>query len=154
MGRHQRDDNAVALWEHFQSVIDWIEGVFTTRRPAMKGVNWGTLYDAYKDTPIDPDAVEMETQRLIADDDVQRQSGIYPYILTRDERHLNIREFSQAVKQRVYEKQDGKCVMCGDSFDISGMEADHITPWSDGGHTVEDNCQMLCKNDNRRKGAK
>ena len=23
------------------------------------------------------------------------------------------------------------------------MEADHITPWRDGGHTVPENCQML-----------
>ena len=154
MGRHQHDTDAGALWEHFRSVIEWVEGVFTTRRRAMKGVGWGTLYDAYKDSSIDPDAVESETERLIADDDVQRQSGIYPYILTRDERHLNIRVFSQAMKQKVYEKQDGKCVICGDSFDLSGMEADHITPWSEGGKTVEENCQMLCRDDNRRKAAR
>ncbi len=34
------------------------------------------------------------------------------------------------------------------------MEADHITPWRDGGRTVPDNCQMLCRDCNRRKGAK
>ena len=33
------------------------------------------------------------------------------------------------------------------------MEADHITPWSKGGRTSADNCQMLCLEDNRRKGA-
>ena len=31
------------------------------------------------------------------------------------------------------------------------MEADHITPWHDGGKTNAVNCQMLCKEDNRRK---
>lgn len=153
MGRHQHDADAGPLWGHFQSVIDWVEGVFTIRRRAMKGVDWGSLYDAYKESSLDPDAVESETRRLIADDDVQRQSGIYPYILAGDERHLNIREFSQGIKQRVYEKQDGKCVICGDSFELSGMEADHITPWSEGGKTIEENCQMLCKEDNRRKAA-
>ena len=32
------------------------------------------------------------------------------------------------------------------------MEADHITPWHQGGKTALDNGQMLCKEDNRRKG--
>ena len=27
------------------------------------------------------------------------------------------------------------------------------TPWSKGGHTVPDNCQMLCRDCNLRKGA-
>ena len=32
------------------------------------------------------------------------------------------------------------------------MEADHITPWHKGGKTEASNCQMLCRDDNRRKG--
>ena len=39
-------------------------------------------------------------------------------------------------------------------FQLSQMEADHITPWRDGGHTIPVNCQMLCRDCNRRKGAK
>ena len=31
------------------------------------------------------------------------------------------------------------------------MEADHITPWSRGGKTLAENCQMLCRECNRRK---
>ena len=154
MGRHQHKTDAKPLWEHFQAVISWIETCFTTRRPAMKSVDWGPLYDDHKDDALDPDAIEQETQRLIADEDVQRQSGIYPYILTRDEKHLNIRAFPQAVKQRVYEKQNGKCAECRNDFDLSKMEADHITPWVEGGKTVEENCQMLCKEHNRRKAAR
>ena len=34
------------------------------------------------------------------------------------------------------------------------MEADHITPWHEGGKTIASNCQMLCKEDNRRKSGK
>ena len=83
-----------------------------------------------------------------------KQSGIYPYILTRDERYLSIRAFSDAIKQKVFEAQKGKCVVCGSVFDISAMEADHITPWHEGGKSIEDNCQMLCKDDNRRKGGR
>ena len=34
------------------------------------------------------------------------------------------------------------------------MEGDHITPWCEGGKTVKENCQMLCRDCNRRKSAK
>ncbi|MCE2506783.1 MAG: HNH endonuclease [Nitrosopumilaceae archaeon] len=37
---------------------------------------------------------------------------------------------------------------------MSEMEADHITPWVEGGKTIEENCQLLCENDNRRKSDK
>lgn len=53
-----------------------------------------------------------------------------------NERHLNIRAFSDAMKQKVYEKQKGICVVCKERFDISEMEGDHITPWHEGGKTL------------------
>ncbi|MBR4267869.1 MAG: HNH endonuclease [Bacteroidales bacterium] len=34
------------------------------------------------------------------------------------------------------------------------MEADHIKPWCQGGHTVKENCQMFCKKCNREKSGK
>ena len=154
MANHQHDLDARELWDHYRSVIEWVESVFTVPRKAMKGIDWGKLHDEYKNVLVDTWSVEAETQRLIADDDVQKQSGIYAYILTRDVKHLNLRAFPNGMKQRVYEQQDGKCAMCGDSFDISAMEADHVTPWVEGGGTVETNCQMLCKSDNRTKGAR
>lgn len=36
-------------------------------------------------------------------------------------------------------------------FELSKMQADHINPWSKGGHTTHDNCQMLCEACNRQK---
>ena len=83
-----------------------------------------------------------------------KKNGIYPYILTRDEKYLSIRSFSDAQRQKVYEKQKGDCKICKKHFEISEMEADHITPWHEGGKTIEENCQMLCKDDNRRKSGK
>ena len=153
MGTHQHDENALPLWKYFQSVINWVESTFTNTRPAMKGVDWGSLYNVFGDADLDADEIEQETARLIFDDDVQRKPGIYPYILTREEKHLNIRAFSDSMKQKVYEKQAGICVRCNDKFTIKEMEADHITPWSKGGKTNEDNCQMLCKKCNREKSA-
>ena len=153
MGKHQHDEKAEPLWQHFESVIEWVKSCFTVRRSFMKGVDWGPLYNDYKDGEHDPVAIEDEVARLVADDDVQRKPGIYEYVLTRDEKHLNIRAFPPAVKQKVYEKQGGVCPICKEKFEISQMEADHVTPWSEGGKTVEDNCQMLCKKDNRKKAA-
>ena len=63
----------------------------------------GLLYNDFKDADLDADEIEQETARLILDDDVTRKSGIYPYILTREEKHLNIRAFSDSMKQKVYE---------------------------------------------------
>ena len=155
MAKHQHDQNANALWRYFQDVITWAEGTFTTKRKKfMKGVDWGSLYNKYKDKDFDTNKIEEETAKLILDDDVTKKSGIYPYILTRNEKYLSIRAFSDAMKQKVYEKQEGNCVECGNHFEISEMEADHITPWHEGGKTTEENCQMLCKEDNRRKSGK
>jgi len=154
MSNHQHDPNATALWIYFQSVITWVSATFTKKRKFMKGVDWGSLYNKYKDEKYDTKIIEEETAKLILDDDVTIKSGIYPYILTRNEKYLSIRVFSDATKQKVYEIQKGKCVACGNHFEISAMEADHITPWHEGGKTIEENCQMLCKDDNRRKSGK
>ncbi|MEJ7623165.1 MAG: DUF262 domain-containing protein [Pyrinomonadaceae bacterium] len=155
MSKHQHDPNALALWSYFESVITWVRGTFTVKRTKfMKGVDWGELYNKYKDVVYDHKAIEAETAKLIQDDDVEKKKGIYPYILTRDERFLGIRQFSESVKQKVYELQEGICKKCGKHFDLSAMEADHITPWHEGGKTIQENCQMLCKDDNRRKSGK
>ena len=88
------------------------------------------------------------------DDDVTKKAGIYPYILTRQEKHLSIRAFTPAQKLEAYEKQKGVCPICGEKFTLAEMEADHITPWYLGGKTLIENCQMLCKECNRRKSGK
>jgi 5-methylcytosine-specific restriction endonuclease McrA len=87
----------------------------------------------------------------MADEDVTKKKGIYAYVLTKKEKHLSIRAFSDNQKREAYEKQKGICVICKNHFEINEMEADHITPWHDGGKTNAINCQMLCKEDNRRK---
>jgi hypothetical protein len=154
MAIHQLDKNASALWRYFQDVITWIEGNFINRRKYMKGVDWGILYNRYKDVVYDTKAIEEETVKIIMDDDVTSKRGVYPYILTRDEKYLNLRAFTDAMKHKVYERQQGICVKCGKHFDLIDMEADHITPWHEGGKTNEGNCQLLCKHDNRVKSNK
>ncbi|MEE1118938.1 MAG: HNH endonuclease signature motif containing protein, partial [Bacteroidales bacterium] len=70
------------------------------------------------------------------------------------EKHLNIRQFKESDKRYAYENQFGVCIKCGEHFSIEEMEADHILPWAKGGKTDKDNCQMLCKQCNRRKSDK
>lgn len=153
MGSHQKDENANELWIYFQSVINWVDLTFTNYRPQMKGVAWGPLYDAFGGKKLDTKKIEAEVKKLMIDDDVTNKKGIFAYVLTRDERNLAVRTFSEAQRTEAYERQDGKCPICKKRFTIAEMEADHITPWSKGGKTNSENCQMLCAEDNRRKGA-
>lgn len=74
MAAHQHDQNAGPLWRYFQGVIEWVKTTLTTQRKKyMKGVDWGHLYNQYKDTVFDTAHLGRETARLIADDDVQRK---------------------------------------------------------------------------------
>ena len=151
MAAHQHDKTATALWSHFQAVINRVEAVFPNYRKQMKGVDWGGLYELLRDESLDPEAIEADVARLMMDDDVTKKAGIYPYLLTGEEKHLNIRVFSDSMKQGAFERQKGICPTCEKAFEISQMEGDHITPWSKGGKTKKENCQMLCKSCNRRK---
>lgn len=151
MSKHQHDPNANELYSYFLNVIDWIEMTFSKYRKEMKGVDWGTLYNNYNKIMFDTNALEQEISSLMADDDVTNKRGVYYFILTRDERFLNIRSFDNRMRRTAYEKQRGICPKCNKKFEFEDMEADHITPWSKGGKTLADNCQMLCKECNRRK---
>ncbi len=154
MGLHQHDENANQIWIYFKRVMEWVETIFPNKRKEMKGVEWGLLYNTYKDTELDPTALENEISTLMMDDDVSNKKGIYTYVLTRDEKFLNIRAFTDNQKREAYERQKGICAKCGNHFDIKQMEGDHITPWHAGGKTNAENCQMLCIDCNRRKSGK
>lgn len=154
MSLHQHDPNANELWTYYRNVIEWVKLTFTTYRKEMKGVSWGTLYDEYHANMYDTNQIELEIQKLMIDDDVSNKKGIYPYILSRNEKYLNIRGFTEQMKRSTYERQKGICPNCGDHFEFDEMEGDHITPWHAGGKTNADNCQMLCKDCNRRKSGK
>ena len=151
MSKHQHDPNANELWLYFQSVINWVKVAFPKYRKEMKAVPWGVLFNDFKDKKIDSKKLEKEISELMQDDDVTKKSGIYPYVLTRNERYLNIRSFTDNMKREAYERQKGICLKCKKHFEIDGMEADHIKPWHEGGKTIAKNCQMLCKQDNRLK---
>ncbi len=154
MADNQHEQEANELWLYFQSVINWIKVVFPKYRKEMKGVEFGILYNKFKDEKIDSKNLEDEISKLMRDEDVTKKSGIYEYVLTRNEKFLNIRAFTLNQKRESYERQKGICAECKKHFEIGEMEADHTDPWHEGGKTISENCRMLCKEDNRTKSGK
>jgi hypothetical protein len=151
MAINQHNENAEDLWIYFNEVIDWVNRLFPHYRREMKGVEWGKLYNQYKGEIHLPTILELQVKLMMEDDMVEKKSGIYYYVFDGEEKNLNLRSFTESEKRSGYERQNGICSMCREHFEIDGMEADHITPWSDGGRTNPDNLQLLCKSCNRRK---
>lgn len=154
MAEHQHDEDCDELWQYYQDVVHWVNSHFTETRKEMKGVQWGEMYNLHRDDPYKESKLRQRVKELMKDSDVKNKSGIYWYVLDGDERHLDIRAFDQNMRREVYERQQGICPVCGKHFEEIEMEADHITPWCQGGRTVADNCQMLCRKCNREKGGK
>lgn len=155
MAMHQHKPTALDLWTYYQNVISWAEATFPNyRSKMMKGLPWGEFYNRYKDQLLDPQKLEQQIAQLIDDNEVQDKRGIYHYLLSGDKKHLNLRSFGNKERQKTYEKQQGICPMCKQYFKIEKMQADHIIPWSKGGTTTLDNCQMLCQKCNQTKSDK
>ena len=97
-----------------------------------------------------PDSYESEAVRV--DDEGRRymQMGNISWYTNLD---VSIRQFDTRDVAVAYERQGGRCAICGKSFDLSKMHADHITPWSKGGHSTLKNLQMLCRDCHLKKGA-
>ena len=159
MSDHRNDESeADKLLAYFESVVMWIQSIFDTSllKNEMCGLPWGRWFNdekirnkyTFEDRLVIADRIE----ELIEDDDVTSPRGIFEYILTGEEKHLNLRAFSPKLKKQKWIEQDNKCIRCGHhSKEIKDFEADHITPWSEGGKTVLENCQILCKTCNRKK---
>lgn len=154
MSKNQNKPNANELWLYFNSVINWVKIVFPNYRREMKWVSWGILYNEFKNTEFDSEKLELEVSSLMQDEDVTKKSWIYEYVLTRKEKFLNIRSFTDKQKRETYERQKWICTKCKKHFELNEMEADHITPWHEWWKTNSENCQMLCKNCNRTKSGK
>ena len=169
MSEHRNDKDASELWDYFVSIIDWVKRNFGTNIRGMDKVQWGNLYNKYsKEHDVDNknrilciinhkmglyslNAFLDEIESLQDDEEVTSKSGIFEYILSGDDRKLSIRAFPDSIKKKVYRLQGGVCKHCGEKFDYDDMVADHIIPWSKGGHTTEGNCQMLCVKCNAKK---
>lgn len=156
MAAHVSDNDADELWQYFQDVISWVIKIFPQYYSDMKGIDWCHLYNKYHGNTYNSSAMKAETKNLHEDDEVQKNTGIYEYLLCRDTdpfagRLLALRAFSERDKLDAYSRQAGICLVCHKHFEYKDMEGDHIKPWSKGGKTVPENCQMLCKECNGKK---
>ena len=172
MSKHRFDTNINELKTYFNSVIDWISGVFSDVENEMRGLEWGRLYETYHKTPYDPIEVSKKVQTLLADPYVKNKKGIFEYVLggEQDTKLLDIRIFEENTKRSVYTMQTktanelgvSNCPLCAMGHEanrtriwkLNEMDADHVSAWSKGGATDITNCQMLCKTHNRAKGNK
>lgn len=156
MATHQHDPNANNLWTYFQNVLNWAITNFEMKKfkKIMKGLDWALYYDTFHDKTLNTVEMAKQISALMRDSEIEKKTGIIPYVLTGDERHLDLRAFPDDIKMEVWEKQGHICPLCGKEFDLEFMEGDHIKPWREGGRTVIENCQMLCRECNRKKGAK
>jgi len=154
MAKHQHDLDSLKLWNYFQDVIGWVRKTFLVYRKEMANVAWGPLFNQFKAAKLNASILEQRIAELMQDEEVTKKSGIYEYVLTKNDRALNIRSFTDKMKREVYEKQKGICPKCLKFYPLEKMEADHIKLWSEGGKTIPDNCQMLCIDDHREKSSK
>jgi len=170
MARHRKDNNIKELKTYFNTVIDWVSGVFIDVEKEMRGLEWARLYEEYHKKSYNPKKVSAEVQKLLADPYVQTKKGIFEYILggSKDTKLLNVRVFDEATRRSVYEKQTeeakekgiSNCPLCAIGHEsnknkiwsFNAMDADHVEAWSKGGSSDPKNCQMLCKTHNRAKG--
>ncbi|MDR3298628.1 MAG: DUF262 domain-containing protein [Candidatus Accumulibacter sp.] len=169
MAAHRYYDNIDELKVYFNSVIDWISGVFRNVEREMCGLEWGRLYETYHSRAYDPAKVSEALRRLYGDVYVKNRKGVFEYILggEKDTKLLDVRVFDDATKKTVYIQQTDKakadgisnCPLCAIGHDANkskiweqkDMDADHVAAWSRDGATDIANCQMLCKSHNRAK---
>lgn len=170
MSSHRRDNNINELKSHFNSIIDWISGVFIDVESEMKGLEWGRLYEMYHKKTYDPNEISKKVRELLSSFEVKDRRGVFEYILggSKEKKLLNIRVFDEPTKKIAYRKQTefakvknvSNCPLCAVGHEankdkiwiFSDMDADHVAAWSKGGSTKPENCQMLCKTHNSVKG--
>lgn len=170
LSRNRTESNIKELKNYFNTVIDWVSGVFRDVEKEMKGLEWGRLYEEHHAKSYDPAKVSEEVRRLYGDPYVKNRKGVFEYILggSTDTKLLDVRVFDDAMKKSVYAAQTkqakakgiSNCPHCAIGHDankakvwsLAEMDADHVAAWSKGGKTDIKNCQMLCKTHNRAKG--
>ena len=170
MSLHRNDGTIDGLKTYFETVIDWIDGVFSGTEDEMCGLDWGRLYEAYHRNAYDPAKVWARVRELYADECVRNRRGVFEYVLGGETEPLllDLRVFEPRETKSVYARQTAdaeargvsNCPLCAVGhaanarriWKFSEMDADHVTAWSKGGATDLSNCQMLCRTHNRAKG--
>lgn len=172
MSAHRYDTEITELTNYFDTVIDWVDSVFDYTGKEMCRQDWGTLYRKFHKNSYNKEKIAARVTALLDDDYVHNKCGIFEFVLggEADTKLLDVRLFEKNTIRKVYRRQTeaaakkgvSNCPLCAIGHDAnrdriykeSEMDADHVTAWSRGGATSEENCQMLCKTHNRAKGNK
>lgn len=170
MSQHRFDNQINELKTYFNTVINWVSSIFIDVKSEMRGLEWGRIYETYKNNPYNPKEISLKLNELYLDPYITNKKGIFEYILggLKDTKLLHVRIFDDAIKRKVYDTQTTKakekgisnCPLCALGHEanktkiwtIKEMDADHVEAWSKGGTSDIANCQMLCKTHNQAKG--
>ncbi len=68
MSAHRFDENICETTTYFNSVINWISGIFIDTKAEMRTQNWGRLYELYHKIPYNPEKIHERLSALYADD--------------------------------------------------------------------------------------
>lgn len=169
---HRSNPDISEMKVYFETVIEWASNTFSMVEKEMCGLEWARLYETYHNKPYSVDYITKRVTELYQDEYVKNKKGIFEYILG-EEKHpelLDVRFFEDSAKKAAFSKQAkeakakgvSNCPLCASGnnsnhsriYKFTEMEADHVTPWSKGGKTTLENCEMLCKMHNRMKGNK
>lgn len=151
MAQHQHDPDAEELLHYYKRVVAWVRSTFPTYYREMKGLPWGNYFNTYGQGTFN---IDDKVKELMQNVDITKKRGVFIYLLSGEEKHLSLRTFDLNVKTSVFHRQNGICARCNQPFRLVDMHADHIVPWSKGGKTLPENCQVLCKKCNLSKAAK
>ena len=148
MEEHMKDEDASDLWNYFNEVVAWVKSNFEYYDNGFKTVEWGWLYNQYKDTPLNPEEIADLMKELFDAKTLKEltctKAAIVEYCITGNEQLLTHREFSDAQRKLLYNRQNGIGPDCGQPFAMSDMHAHHIKSWRQGGITEPSNGVMLC----------
>ena len=172
MSQHRDESNISEVKRYFNTVIDWVSTLFEDIEPEMQGVEWGRLYETFRENSYSSAMLTSRVKAIYDDPYVQKKKGIWEYVLGGEiePKLLNVRFFDTATSRLVYGEQTAKAVAAGISncplcavghdankvriYKLREMGADHVTAWSKNGSTTKENCQMLCTSHNSAKGNK
>lgn len=174
--KNNRDNTAEAeaLFEYFRAVVRWTKQLFPNYRKEMKDVDWGLLYNEYKDyNSFGVRQLANTVNYLMADtgsgnsQHLESTKGIYEFAvataagMSDDDaarKYLTPRTFTKQDMKMQYECQHGVCPHCMKRYEFVAMHGDHIVPYHPmpvagqrPGPTIPSNLQMLCHSCNIEK---
>jgi hypothetical protein len=101
-----------------------------------------SLIDAWQDHDGQRQVVKFKLRLLDSDNAVANT----------DRELLHTRFIPSAVKLEVWKRDNGRCVICGDT---KNLHFDHIIPFSKGGTSLKsENIQLMCAKHNLEKRAR